>query len=123
MVFNDLIILEVILLSLVFFYITTINLTTLLYVAGIYLMLIGILCLINDCDIFIGLLWVIDLGVGLIFFIFILHFTSFLFQKPQFTISIRYFFVLYIFILFYIIVFYFFSFNSMYHMETSLLKT
>lgn len=86
-------------------------------------MLIGILCLINDCDIYIGFLWVIDLGVGLIFFIFILHFTSFLFQKPQFTISIRYFFVLYIFILFYIIVFYFFSFNSMYHMETSLLKT
>ena len=34
----------------------SINLTTLLYVAGIYLMLIGILCLINDCDIYIGFL-------------------------------------------------------------------
>jgi hypothetical protein len=123
MIFNDLIILEVVLLSLVFFYITTINLTTLLYVSGIYLMLVGILCLINDCDIYIGFLWVIDLGVGLIFFIFILHFTSFLFQKPQFTISIRYFFVLYIFILFYFILFYFFSFNATPHMDTSSLKT
>lgn len=108
-------VLEITLLSLVFFYITTINLTTLLYVSGIYLMLIGIMCLINDCDIYIGFLWVIDLGVGLIFFIFILHFTSFLFQKPQFTVSLRYFFVLYIFILFYIAIFYFFSFNATTH--------
>lgn len=116
-------ILEITLLSLVFFYITTINLTTLLYVSGIYLMLIGVLCLINDCDIYIGFLWVIDLGVGLIFFIFILHFTSFLFQKPQFNISIRYFFVLHVFIVFYITLFYFFSFNASSHNDTSVLKT
>lgn len=56
MVFNDIIILEVVLLSLIFFYITTINLTTLLYVSGIYLMLVGILALINDADIYIGFL-------------------------------------------------------------------
>jgi hypothetical protein len=115
--------LEVVLISLVFFYITTINLTTLLYTAGIYLMLIGILCLINDCDIYIGFLWVIDLGVGLIFFIFILHFTSFLFQKPQFTITFRYFFVLYLFIFLYLIIFYFFSFNANTHNKLSLTKS
>ena len=109
--------LEILLLSLVFFYITSINLTTLLYVAGIYLMLIGILCLINDCDIYIGFLWVIDLGVGLVFFIFILHFTSFLFQKPHFTVSFRYFFVLYLFVVFYFSVFYFFSFNASTHKD------
>ena len=115
MLFNDLMVLEIALLSLVFFYITTINLTTLLYVSGIYLMLIGVLCLINDCDIYIGFLWVIDLGVGLIFFIFILHFTSFLFQKPQFTISLRYILVVYIFIIFYFAIFYFFSFTANSH--------
>ena len=123
MLFNDLIILEITLISLVFFYITTINLTTLLYVSGVYLMLIGILCLINDCDIYIGFLWVIDLGVGLIFFIFILHFTSFLFQKPHFTFSLRYFFILYIFIFFYVILFYFFGFNAYAHNNISLVKT
>lgn len=123
MLFNDLLVLEILLLSLIFFYITTINLTTLLYVAGIYLMLIGVLCLINDCDIYIGFLWVIDLGVGLIFFIFILHFTSFLFQKPQFTVSLRYFFMFYLFVLFYFSIFYFFSFNSSTHVSLGAAKT
>lgn len=123
MVFNDIIILEVVLLSLIFFYITTINLTTLLYVSGIYLMLVGILALINDADIYIGFLWVIDLGVGLIFFIFILHFTSFLFQKPQFLLNSRYFFIFYIFLLLYISIFYFFSFNASSWIESSFIKT
>ena len=58
-----------------------------------YLMLIGTLSLINDADIYIGFLWVIDLGVGLVFFIFILHFTSFLFQKSFFNLSARHFFI------------------------------
>ena len=35
-------------------------------------MFLGFLLLINDSDIFVGFLWVIDLGVGLIFFIFIM---------------------------------------------------
>lgn len=35
-----------------------------------------------------------DLGVGLVFFIFILHFTSFLFQKSFFNLSARHFFTL-----------------------------
>lgn len=53
----------------------------LLYNAGLYLIFIGLYALLNDADIFIGFLWVIDLGVGLIFFIFILHFIPFLNQK------------------------------------------
>jgi len=122
MIFNDLIVLEISLVSLVFFYITTINLTTLLYIAGIYLMLVGLLCLVNDCDIYIGFLWVIDLGVGLIFFIFILHFTSFLFQKSQFSLSSRYFFIFYVFSIFYFSVFYFFSFGNNNLMDFNSLK-
>jgi hypothetical protein len=96
---------------LVFFYITTINLTTLLYVSGIYLMLIGILCLINDCDIYIGFLWVIDLGVGLIFFIFMLHFTPFMHQKSKFNVKLRNFVLHNVFLLNFIGYFYFFSLN------------
>ena len=53
----------------------------LLYNAGLYLVFVGLYALLNDADIFIGFLWVIDLGVGLIFFIFILHFIPFLNQK------------------------------------------
>lgn len=37
--------------------------------------------LLNEGDIFIGFLWVIDFGVGLIFFIFMLYFFNFLYQK------------------------------------------
>lgn len=57
------------------------------YTAGLYLVFIGLYSMINDSDIYIGFLWVIDLGVGLVFFIFILHFTSFLHQKTYFNVS------------------------------------
>jgi len=80
-------------------------------------MLIGLLSLINDGDIYIGFLWIIDLGVGLVFFIFILHFTSFLFQKSQFNLTARHFIFSYALGLFSISFFYFFSFpadNSFY---------
>lgn len=53
----------------------------LLYNAGLYLVFLGLYALLNDADIFVGFLWVIDLGVGLIFFIFMLHFIPFLHQK------------------------------------------
>jgi hypothetical protein len=51
------------------------------YLAGIYLICLGLFLLAEDGDIFVGFLWIIDLGVGLIFFIFILHFSNFLHQK------------------------------------------
>lgn len=65
----------------VFFFTSALNLITLWYLAGIYLLLLGLLLFVNDGDIFVGFLWVIDLGVGLVFFIFILHYSSFLHQK------------------------------------------
>lgn len=109
MLFKDLFILELLILISVFFYITHTNLTILLYTGGIYLILIGIYALINDSDLFIGFLWVIDLGVGLVFFIFILHFTSFLFQKSSFNISSKFFFLSIIFSQFMLIFFYYLS--------------
>lgn len=109
MVFNDTFVLEIIVLISIISYITSTNLTMLLYTGGLYLIFIGLLSLINDADIYIGFLWVIDLGVGLVFFIFILHFTSFLFQKSQFNLTARHFIFSYLFLLFSIYFFYFAS--------------
>lgn len=81
------------------------------YTAGLYLVFIGLYSMINDSDIYIGFLWVIDLGVGLVFFIFILHFTSFLHQKTYFNVSNKILTIssyLLITLLFY---FYFFSYS------------
>ena len=91
MVFNDTFILEFLILLCVICYVSSTNLMMLLYTAGLYLIFIGVFALVNDADIYIGFLWVIDLGVGLVFFIFILHFTSFLFQKSQFNLTARHF--------------------------------
>jgi len=92
LVFNDIFILETLIILTVLFYTMSSNLLILLYTGGLYLFLIGGLSFLNDADIFVGFLWVIDLGVGLVFFIFILHFTFFLFQKSQFNVTLRHFF-------------------------------
>ena len=67
----------------IFYFVNSFNILTLWYLAGIYLVLLGWWLLLDDGDIFVGFLWVIDLGVGLIFFIFILHYTTFLHQKSN----------------------------------------
>jgi len=91
------------------FFVSTYNVLTLWYLAGIYLVLLGILLMLDDGDIFIGFLWVIDLGVGLVFFIFILHYSSFLHQKSTIQKSSREFFLLFSSFSFLIIFFFFFS--------------
>lgn len=111
MLFNDVFLLELLLLLTVSFYTLSSNLLMLLYTGGIYLLLLGGLAFINDADIFIGFLWVIDLGVGLVFFIFILHFTFFLFQKSQFNITARHFLFTLSLLLAVSIFFYFSSFK------------
>ena len=95
----------------------------LLYTAGIYLMLAGTYSLLNDSDIYIGFLWVIDLGVGVIFFIFILHFTAFLFQKSYFNLSVRHFFYLIIVFTFILIFLFFLSNPNDNSFNYTLLKT
>ncbi len=66
-----------------FYFVNTFNVLTVWYLAGIYLVLLGWLLFLDDGDIFVGFLWVIDLGVGLIFFMFILHYSTFLHQKSN----------------------------------------
>jgi hypothetical protein len=82
----------------------------LLYNAGIYLILAGAYSLLNDADIYIGFLWVIDLGVGLIFFIFMLHFLAFLHQKSKYLLLLRYYTVSSL--IFIVMVGYFYLFSS-----------
>ena len=100
MIFNDILVLEVLIFLATLFYISNNNIMMLLYSGGIYLILIGLFCLLNDADIYVGFLWVIDLGVGLIFFIFIIHFTSFLHQKALLNVSARHFFIGYLMLIF-----------------------
>jgi hypothetical protein len=95
----------------------------LLYTAGLYLILIGIFCLISDADIYVGFLWVIDLGVGLIFFIFILHFTSFLAQKSLVSLSARHFIMSYSLLIFLVFYYYYFSFTTYQNTYSDLSKT
>lgn len=87
MLFSDLFFLELLIFSSVFYFMISSNIMLLWYTAGLYLIFIGLYSMVNDSDIYIGFLWVIDLGVGLVFFIFILHFTSFLHQKTYSNIS------------------------------------
>jgi hypothetical protein len=94
------------------FFVSTYNVITLWYLGGLYLILFGLFLLLEDGDIFIGFLWVIDLGVGLVFFIFILHFSSFLNQKANISKSSREFFFL--FTSFFFITFFLFFFLSWY---------
>ena len=76
-------ILQLGLLIAMFYFVNTFNLLTVWYVAGIYLILLGLWLFLDDGDIFVGFLWVIDLGVGLIFFIFVLHYSTFAHQKSR----------------------------------------
>lgn len=78
---SEILLIQVGLVLSVFLFTTSLNLIVLWYLAGIYLVLLGLLLFLDDGDIFVGFLWVIDLGVGLIFFIFILHYSVFLHQK------------------------------------------
>jgi len=80
-------VLQFFLLVLLYYFFISINIILLWYLAGLYLFFLGLLLLANDGGIFIGFLWVIDLGVGLIFFIFILHFSNFLYQKTHFYLT------------------------------------
>jgi hypothetical protein len=123
MLFNDIFLLEILILLSILFYTCSTNLLILLYTGFLYLMLVGTLALINDADIYIGFLWVIDLGVGLVFFIFILHFTSFLFQKSFFNLSARHFFTLLLTTLSITVLYYFISSPTDNSFNGDLLKT
>lgn len=85
--FNEFVIVEMMLILSITYFLNTSNLVSAWYLAGIYLFVLGLLLLLQDGDIFVGFLWVIDLGVGLIFLLFILHFSSFLKHKTWDMIS------------------------------------
>jgi hypothetical protein len=111
LVFSEYLFLEFLLIIIVKYFIVSSNILILLYTAGLYLLVVGLYALLGDADIYIGFLWVIDLGVGLVFFIFMLHFTPFLHQKSKFNFKVRNFILHNIFLLNIVLYFYFFSLN------------
>lgn len=108
MLFNDLLILECLVLFSIIYYILNSNIMMLLYTGFIFLIATGIIGLLNDGDIYIGFLWVIDLGVGLIFLIFVLHFSTFLSQKSIINVNLRFRLLSLLFIVFITIFYYVF---------------
>lgn len=80
MLFADLLLLQIALLMVLFLYARAANALLFWYLAGLYLIILGLSALALFADILIGFLWVIELGAGCIFFIFLLHFTIFLYQ-------------------------------------------
>jgi len=109
LVFFDYLFLELLLVSTIAIFTYIFNVTTLLFTAGVYLIISGVLSLLREMDVLIGFLWVIDLGVGLIFFIFTLHFSSFLHQKSVFNSTSKQFTLLSILIFMSFSYFYFYS--------------
>jgi len=106
---NEMILLQLTAFVSLYYFVSTFNITTLWYLAGIYLVLLGWWLLLDDGDIFIGFLWVIDLGVGLVFFIFILHYSTFLYQKATLEKSSRELCLIVLFTLFLLSFFTFFA--------------
>lgn len=79
--------------------------------------------LLDDCDIFIGFLWVVDLGVGLIFFIFILHFSNFLLFKVLLDINAKLLFIVTLIFFFILIFLYVFALPTDINFNYTLMKT
>lgn len=111
MVFLDFFCLEMFIVIVTFYFILSNNIIVLLYNAGLFLFMVGMYSLLKDADIYIGFLWVIDLGVGLIFFIFMLHFVPFIHQKSKLNIKSRFLLVYNIFFFVSLLYLYVFSFN------------
>lgn len=112
MLFNDLLILESLVIFSLLFYTLNTNILMLLYTGFIFLTTTGLIALINDGDIYIGFLWLIDLGVGLVFFIFILHFSSFLSHKSIINLTLRFRLIIFSFFLFSLLFLYTIPFYS-----------
>lgn len=108
---NETIFLQILMLTTLWFFLKAINLFTLWYLSGLYLILLGLFLFLSDGDIFVGFLWIIDFGVGLIFFIFLLHFSSFLYQKATVNVFQRYMLFGFFFLSF-ILIFFFFLNNT-----------
>jgi len=109
MIFPDYFIIELLATLTVFYFIMSSNIMMLLYTAGLYLTFIGVYSMLNDADVYVGFLWVIDLGVGLVFFIFMIHFTSFLQHKSLFNTTARLLIFSSVIIVGFLIYFYFFT--------------
>ncbi len=77
MFINESVLIQIHILILVSYLIFSPNILTSWYCGGLYLLSGGLLLLLGEGGIFIGFLWVIDFGVGVIFLLFIVSNSSF----------------------------------------------
>jgi len=79
--FNEVLLLQLILIILAVLFILSTNNLIMWYLIGLILVILGFLMFLDNSDIFVGFLWLIDLGLGVVFLIFIFHFSNFLYKK------------------------------------------
>lgn len=89
--FNEIIIFQLILLLILTFFLSITNVFSAWLLSSLYLINVGIILLLNDVDIFVGFLWLVDFGVGIVFLIFLSFFFAFTIQKIDFLVKSRYF--------------------------------
>lgn len=84
------VVLQILILCTIILYMNLVFLFSAWLVAGIYLLGIGLFVLAHEGDILIGFLWLIDLGVGLIFLTFVVYLFAFLSQRATAEVPVRY---------------------------------
>lgn len=109
---TDICLLQVLLILTLVFFNNTSSIFSAWILGGLYLLGLGSLLLLSEVDILVGFLWIIDLGVGLVFLIFISYLFAFLEQKARFEISAKITFLSSFFLLFLLFFFFFLSFPS-----------
>ena len=110
--FNEYVILQLSIISIIFFIYWVVDVFNLIILGVLYLFLISFLSFFLDFDILVSFLIIIDLGVFLIFFSFLLHLVKFLTNKNIYDTSFKNLFILtitisYLFLYNYFINFYF----------------
>lgn len=113
--FNNYLFLQLIILFILFFIYWVLDFYNLIILGIFYLFLFSLLVLYNDLDILISFLLIIDLGVFLILFAFLLHFNKFLTYKNIYDVSYKNLFIFINSIFFFLIFIYFNNFFIIYN--------
>lgn len=113
--FNEYLFLQILLILVIFFLFWITDIYNLLILGIFYLFLFSIMALYNDVDILISFLIIIDLGVFLVLFAFLLHLNKFLTFKNIYDYSFKNLFILSIIIVFITFFYIFINFTNIYN--------
>ncbi len=113
--FNEYLFLQILLILVIFFLFWITDIYNLLILGIFYLFLFSIMALYNDVDILISFLIIIDLGVFLVLFAFLLHLNKFLTFKNIYDYSFKNLFIVSIIIIFITFFYIFINFTNIYN--------